>query len=518
MIGTITATQQQAGKHSRGTSNLIRLPLPTCAYYLLFMGLTHNYFSCCHAFAAIGIGRRSLLVKKTSSLLSSSRLRLSNRSLLLSGASSFRYTRARWGTTNVSYPRDEVLRNGNIGQYATSKSLSEEVVETTVTFSNSNHDDEITTTPISASKWELATICDSDDGTDTNLIRNLLVCGDGDLSYCAEIAPELNNLGIELVATVLEEEEIHNQVYQYSKSNTDIIQTSNQKPMFGIDATQLSSSFGTTKQEQFFDRITFNFPHWRGKANNRYNRQLLSEFLESARTVLSPRGEIHVALCGGQGGCSATSLQEWRGSWTASMYAAEHGLLLARVFPYNPEYNLSSHRGVDRPFSLGKDPKLHVFVKPNNGITKAPRDIQLCCRHELHVVIPDNEEDVGDSTICSLDQVLAGDAIETIIQSTCVPDGIRVEVPARQILELTESHQGHNGISSTRVAVFLVVYCGEGFPVTRSMADTWRENTEAEVGKYIPLRENRRGRTVSKPFPYPALHPEIKYHTTGKKQ
>ena len=41
-------------------------------------------------------------------------------------------------------------------------------------------------------------------------IRNILVCGDGDLSYSAEIAPELDTLGIELYATVLEDESTHN--------------------------------------------------------------------------------------------------------------------------------------------------------------------------------------------------------------------------------------------------------------------------------------------------------------------
>lgn len=80
--------------------------------------------------------------------------------------------------------------------------------------------------------------------------------------------------------------------------------------------------------------------------------------------------------------CSATSLLEWRGSWTASLFAGEHGLLLARVSPYEAQYRLSSHRGVDRPFNLGNNPQMHVFVKPD-GIISAPRDIQLCCRHEF---------------------------------------------------------------------------------------------------------------------------------------
>lgn len=228
----------------------------------------------------------------------------------------------------------------------------------------------------------------------------------------------------------------------------------------------------------------------------------MNEFLQSASSVLSPNGEIHVALCGGQGGASATTLTEWKGSWTASLYAAEHGLLLAKTFPFEAQYRLSSHRGVDRPFSLGKDPKMHIFVKPD-GVVEASREIQLCCRHELHIVIPD---DNGESEVCFIDQVLTGDAIENIIQ-TVVPDGVRVEVPARTILDYHETHEGN------RIAVFLIVYCSERYPVTRSMADEWRANAELEVGKVIPLRQNRAGRTVSHPFPYPALHPEIKYRT-----
>lgn len=46
--------------------------------------------------------------------------------------------------------------------------------------------------------------------TNDNLIRNILVCGDGDLSFSAEIASELDELGIQLYATVLEDEETHN--------------------------------------------------------------------------------------------------------------------------------------------------------------------------------------------------------------------------------------------------------------------------------------------------------------------
>ena len=58
------------------------------------------------------------------------------------------------------------------------------------------------------------------------------------------------------------------EVYQFSRSNADKISASGQTVMFGIDATTLTTYFPATR----FDRIQFNFPHWKGKANNRYNR------------------------------------------------------------------------------------------------------------------------------------------------------------------------------------------------------------------------------------------------------
>lgn len=46
---------------------------------------------------------------------------------------------------------------------------------------------------------------------DSKLIRNILVCGDGDLSFSADVAEELENLNIKLFATVLEDEMTHNE-------------------------------------------------------------------------------------------------------------------------------------------------------------------------------------------------------------------------------------------------------------------------------------------------------------------
>ena len=43
-----------------------------------------------------------------------------------------------------------------------------------------------------------------------NGISNVLVCGDGDLSYSAGLAEQLAEVGVSLTATVLETEEVHN--------------------------------------------------------------------------------------------------------------------------------------------------------------------------------------------------------------------------------------------------------------------------------------------------------------------
>lgn len=51
------------------------------------------------------------------------------------------------------------------------------------------------------------------DDTNSNgnhIIQNILVCGDGDLSFSADIASQLESLNIRLFASVLEDEATHN--------------------------------------------------------------------------------------------------------------------------------------------------------------------------------------------------------------------------------------------------------------------------------------------------------------------
>lgn len=327
--------------------------------------------------------------------------------------------------------------------------------------------------------------------------KHWLVVGDGDLSYSSMIAEELAEASrIQLTATVLEDEEIHNQVYERSQENSqNITSFAPHRVKFGVDATNLLFHFPDTK----FDTIEFNFPHWKGKTNARRNRELLDNFLKSASSVLNPSGEIRIALCHGQGGMPADSLEDWRKSWLPAMYAAEHGLLLSHLEPYQPSYGLSSHRGVDRPFFIGDNPQKYFFRFPNGE--PVSEDIQLSCRHELRVML---HPDRMHSSPISYDEIVHGDAVFELGQEF-IPDGFRFEIPARHVLTPNESASDH-----VPLAVFLLNYSGDRMPLTRSAADKIRDRIEKEITKQWRLDIAKGGRLVSRPYPYHLLPKLIK--------
>ena len=116
-----------------------------------------------------------------------------------------------------------------------------------------------------------------------------------------------------------------------------------------------------------------------------------------------------------------------------------------------------------------------------------------------------------------MEDVVHGDAIQKIIQSV-VPEGIRVEIPDRSLLQREDT--GYN----ETMQVFIVVYCGEYKALRRSEADEYRHLSELEVEKVlggeglgITLREKRRGRLVSKLFPYSLLGSIVEEHGYTKK-
>lgn len=110
------------------------------------------------------------------------------------------------GCNSLTNHRHIINRRFN-KQYSTSKVTS---LYNSKVLDETNHTD-------NSKKWRFA-LADKEDhhhnggSEDDNaeIISNILVCGDGDLSFSAEIASELDALGIDLYASVLEDESTHN--------------------------------------------------------------------------------------------------------------------------------------------------------------------------------------------------------------------------------------------------------------------------------------------------------------------
>jgi hypothetical protein len=120
-------------------------------------------------------------------------------------------------------------------------------------------------------------------------------------------------------------------VYEHSVDNVNLIQSLGHDVHYEVDATCLMERY---HDDEKFDLIQFNFPHWRGKTNARRNRRLLHDFFQASLRILTPNGHVVTALMNHQGGAFASNIQEWKQSWLPAQYAAKCGLLLTRVEPF----------------------------------------------------------------------------------------------------------------------------------------------------------------------------------------
>ncbi|XP_061334014.1 ferredoxin-fold anticodon-binding domain-containing protein 1-like isoform X2 [Pezoporus flaviventris] len=121
------------------------------------------------------------------------------------------------------------------------------------------------------------------------------------------------------------------------------------------------------KGKREFDCIHFNFPHCGRKAGVVKNRELLAHFFHSSAEVLSEEGEVHVALCNGQGGTPADQpRREWHNSWQIVAVAAGAGFILSNVHPFKAEtihgYKCTGYRSQDKSFCV-EGALNHVFKR-----------------------------------------------------------------------------------------------------------------------------------------------------------
>ena len=154
-----------------------------------------------------------------------------------------------------------------------------------------------------------------------------------------------------------------------------------------IDGTKLGNCQSLRELSSFYDKVIFNFPHTGGKSKIQCNRELLKEFFVSlvSSKLLSETGVVQLTLCRGQGGTPGDDSQRgYENSWKVVEMAAEGGLVLDCVEPFNPSeypgYIPTGYRGhSDKGFCVN-GALCHVFRFPR---LSGPSLYPPCYKHDI---------------------------------------------------------------------------------------------------------------------------------------
>uniref|UniRef100_A0A8C5V8D6 Ferredoxin-fold anticodon binding domain containing 1 n=1 Tax=Microcebus murinus TaxID=30608 RepID=A0A8C5V8D6_MICMU len=193
--------------------------------------------------------------------------------------------------------------------------------------------------------------------------RRLLLVGEGNFSFAAALSSTLDP-STSLTATCLPNL-VDLARDPVARENLQRLRERGAEVRFGVDCTRLAGAFEL--HDRRFDRIYFNFPHCGRKAGVAKNRELLAKFFQSCADVLAEEGEVHVALCRGQGGTPADKPQrEWHNSWQVVAMAALGGFILSDVHPFSceavPGYKCTGYRSQDKSFHV-EGALNHIFTR-----------------------------------------------------------------------------------------------------------------------------------------------------------
>ncbi|XP_056141487.1 ferredoxin-fold anticodon-binding domain-containing protein 1 [Lampris incognitus] len=192
--------------------------------------------------------------------------------------------------------------------------------------------------------------------------RTMLLVGEGNFSFSAALCQLYPDSSITATCLQCQEEVLR---HEGAATNTEIIRSSGGVVLFEVDSTKLGEC--ASLRGLVFDRVIFNFPHCGRKSGVKKNRELLKNFFLSCVQVLAEKGEVHVALCNGQGGTPADQpKREWHNSWQVVAMAAEANLILSNVHPFESEkyksYKCTGYRSQDKGFHV-ENALLHVFTR-----------------------------------------------------------------------------------------------------------------------------------------------------------